>query len=279
MPPKRKVHKNSTSNPNVKTLSCAMIVQDESSIIGYSIESVLQCCDEVIIIDGISQDNTEHIIKAKAKDLGCEQKLKYFKNRFVNFNEQRNYYLKHASCDFLMYLDADEIITEEHIKNIRKRMETHELILIKSHHFYIDFYHIITSGNWDYSFLMPRCFRNLKGKLSYTPYTAGKGDHELMVNIQTPCRNYWMGKSIVCEKDEAVVYHYGYALSKDKQIKKMKTYMQYAKTEVKMHPYFDEQIWKEGINPNPLMIQQFNGRHPEIMKNHPLYNTKIIKDK
>ena len=42
--------------------------------------------------------------------------------------------------------------------------------------------------------------------------------------------------------------------------------------------YFDKRFWEEGINADPKGIVKFNGVHPEILKKHPYYNTKIIKD-
>jgi len=284
MPKKRKLQ---ADRPSHITLSAVMIVQNAEDIVGYSVTSLLAECDEVVIVDGIGHDRTEQIIRDKAKELNAESKLKYFKNRFVTFNEQRNFYLKHATSSYVLYCDSDEVITVEHLKNIRAKMGKYDLILVHSNHFYIDFHHIITGGGWDSSYLMPRCFRNLKGRLSYAPHAPNAGDHDLMVDATQGCRGFWQASQCVCSKSEAVVYHYGYALSKDRSMRMMQFFLKYNSPEIpkeqyidiiNKHPYFNPKTWEQGANPNDKIICKYAGYHPDIMKTHPMYNVVVIKD-
>ncbi len=271
-----------------KTISACVVTQNEETIIAYSIDSLLRECDEVIVVDGISHDRTEAIIKAKAKELGVEKKLKYFKNRFVSLNAQRNFYLQRATCDYIFYVDSDEIITVEHIKNIREYAEKYDLILVRSYNFFIDMWHLLHDDRWNNGFMMPRCFKNLGSRLSYAPFSLSKGgDHDLMIDTTKHCHEYWNSSQILCSKSDAIVYHVGHAIGPEIERRRMRFFLRQYSPEmpasqydenINKNFYFDKRIWKDGININPNVIQKFNGHHPEIIKSHPLYNVRIIKD-
>jgi glycosyltransferase involved in cell wall biosynthesis len=271
----------------MKTLTAVILTQNDEHIIGYSIDGALRNCDEVIVVDGISQDKTESIIKSKAKELGMQKKLKYFKNRFVSLNAQRNFYLKHATSDYIVYQDSDEIIEDKSFRNIRELTEKYELILVRSMHFYIDFQHISTWDGFENSYNMPRCFKNLKGRLSYAPFHPKKGDHDLMIDTTEHFRKHWNAFQCICDRSEVVVYHYGYALGPEVQRCRMKFFLKQYSPEIPKEQYdeiinknlyFNKTFWEKGINAEPVNVQKFNGHHPDIMQTHPLYNTIIIKD-
>ena len=72
-----------------------------------NIKEVLECfnfCDEIIVVDSFSTDNTVSIAQSFSK-------VKVVQNKFEDFAKQRNLALQHASNDWVLFLDADERIT------------------------------------------------------------------------------------------------------------------------------------------------------------------------
>ncbi|MDR6546847.1 glycosyltransferase involved in cell wall biosynthesis [Chryseobacterium rhizosphaerae] len=81
-----------------------------------NIREVLECfdfCDEIVIIDSFSKDNTVEIAKANPN-------VKIIQNRFEDFTKQRNLALDNAKNDWVLFLDGDERISQELKKEIIK---------------------------------------------------------------------------------------------------------------------------------------------------------------
>lgn len=101
------------------TISLSMIVKNES----LNIENVLACakniCYELIVVDTGSTDDTVQ----KALNFGA--KIYHF-SWVDDFAAARNFSLDKCNCDWVMWLDADDIITEE---NQRKIIDIKENIL------------------------------------------------------------------------------------------------------------------------------------------------------
>lgn len=92
-------------------LSLCMIVKDEEEVLGRCLESVKEFIDEIIIIDTGSKDATKEIAKkfgAKIYDFEwCD-----------DFGKARNYAFSKATTNYIMWLDADDYITEENKNKI-----------------------------------------------------------------------------------------------------------------------------------------------------------------
>ncbi|MGL5717247.1 MAG: tetratricopeptide repeat-containing glycosyltransferase, partial [Paraclostridium sp.] len=76
--------------------------------------------DEIIIVDTGSSDDTVNI----AKELGC---IVYNYEWIDNFGDARNFAFSNATKDYIMWLDADDIVTEENLNkiiNIKKNFNT-----------------------------------------------------------------------------------------------------------------------------------------------------------
>lgn len=93
------------------TISVCMIVKDEEK----TIERVLSCAkkfaDEIIVVDTGSKDNTVNLAK-KYTD-----KIFHFE-WCDDFSKARNYSFSLGSCDYLMWLDGDDVITQKNIDKI-----------------------------------------------------------------------------------------------------------------------------------------------------------------
>lgn len=76
--------------------------------------------DDIIILDSFSTDSTISIAKSKG--------IRVFKRKFDNFANQRNYALKNFSFknEWVLHLDADEIVTPELVQEIKKKIPSKE---------------------------------------------------------------------------------------------------------------------------------------------------------
>ena len=94
----------------MKTISLCMIVKDEENVIERCLKSVKGIFDEIIIVDTGSSDSTKKIV-SKYTD-------KIYDYKWNNdFSEARNYSFSKATCDYIMWLDADDVLLEEDAKN------------------------------------------------------------------------------------------------------------------------------------------------------------------
>lgn len=90
-----------------------MIVKNEQDFIGRCLNSIKDFADEIIIIDTGSADSTLQIAK-KFTD-------KVHQHEWPNdFSKARNISLGYATKDWILVLDADEIISKEDLKKIKE---------------------------------------------------------------------------------------------------------------------------------------------------------------
>ncbi len=91
---------------NNPTLSLCMIVKDEEKLLPTCLESVKDYVDEIIIVDTGSTDSTVAIAK--------RYNAKIYHHAWENsFSKARNYSLKYATSDWILWLDADEEVDKE----------------------------------------------------------------------------------------------------------------------------------------------------------------------
>lgn len=96
-----------------RTLSLCMIARDEEGTIGRALEAVRPFCDEMIVVDTGSTDRTRDI----ALGLGARVVDQAWTDDFAH---ARNRALAEASCDFVIALDADEIIDARCGRDVRE---------------------------------------------------------------------------------------------------------------------------------------------------------------
>lgn len=93
------------------TISLCMIVKDEETVLARCLDCVRDLVDEIIIVDTGSSDKTKDIA------------YKYTQNVYDlkwedNFSKARNYAFSKATKDYQMWLDADDIITDDNRQKI-----------------------------------------------------------------------------------------------------------------------------------------------------------------
>lgn len=102
--------------PNISFL---IIVKNEERVIKRCINSILnnmKNTDEIIIVDTGSSDKTLEIINSFNKE-----NIKVFEFNWNNdFSEARNFAKVHAKKDWVFFIDADEYLVEDVIKELKK---------------------------------------------------------------------------------------------------------------------------------------------------------------
>jgi glycosyltransferase involved in cell wall biosynthesis len=84
-------------------ISAAIITLNEEANIARAIES-LRCCDEILVVDsGSSDDTVEIATRLGARIVACP---------WLGFAQQKNFAAEQASNDWVLSLDADEALSE-----------------------------------------------------------------------------------------------------------------------------------------------------------------------
>ncbi|WP_150450848.1 glycosyltransferase family 2 protein [Arenibacter lacus] len=89
---------------NTERISALIITYNEMGYIEKCLESV-SFADEIIVVDSYSTDGTYQFLLNHPK-------VKVLQKPFVNYTDQKSFALKQASNDWVLFLDADEVITE-----------------------------------------------------------------------------------------------------------------------------------------------------------------------
>lgn len=93
------------------SLSVCLIVKDEERVLGRSLSAAIQFADELIVLDTGSKDGSR-AIAGEYTDL-------VFSEPWQNsFAKARNTAASKASCDFVMWLDADDVMRPEAIEQL-----------------------------------------------------------------------------------------------------------------------------------------------------------------
>jgi glycosyltransferase involved in cell wall biosynthesis len=164
------------------TVSLCMIVKDEEDFLSQCLRSAEGVVDEIVIVDTGSSDTTLEIARS--------HKAKIVQHRWKeDFSDARNVSLAHATSEWILYLDADEVL------DVRSAERLTEMLSHTTHFgFFFCIYNIKENGFVTGRHFTIRLFRNLKGVRF-----AGK-IHELVVPMGTRA---YAGMRI---------YHYGYDL-------------------------------------------------------------------
>lgn len=91
-------------------ISAVVLTKNEERNIGKCLDSILWC-DEIIVVDDFSEDNTVEKIQ------NLNSKIKIFEKHLNNdFASQRNYGFSKAKYEWVIFVDADEIVSSD-LKN------------------------------------------------------------------------------------------------------------------------------------------------------------------
>ena len=117
------------------TICAALIVKNESAIIGRCLESILKYIDYWVIADTGSTDNTKQIIREKLSDIPGE----LHDHDWQNFGENRTKLIKlcKGKADYILLLDAEMVLNVVD-ENFKEKLNA-------------DAYYVQYAGDLDYS--------------------------------------------------------------------------------------------------------------------------------
>ena len=141
------------------TLSLTLIVKNEAGTLDRILKNAHLYADEIVIIDTGSNDRTKEIAKTytdKVYDfVWCD-----------DFSKARNFGIEKCSMDFVMWIDADDVISDENARKIKQLFTAP----IDWDVCYVTYNTVYDSrGKVVESLSRERIFRNHKGILFYFP--------------------------------------------------------------------------------------------------------------
>lgn len=90
----------------MKRLSVVIITLNEEKNIGRCLAAVNDWVDEIIVLDSGSNDRTKEICASYSK-------VKWHEQKWLGYGQQKNHANGFASGDYILSLDADEVVSPE----------------------------------------------------------------------------------------------------------------------------------------------------------------------
>ena len=99
------------------TVSLCMIVKNEAAVLGRCLDSIQGGVDEIIIVDTGSEDET--------KEIAARYTDKIFDFEWIDdFSAARNFSFAKATMEYAMWLDADDVFTQDDLAAFIQMKET-----------------------------------------------------------------------------------------------------------------------------------------------------------
>jgi len=176
-------HQNKQLRP--EALSVCLIVKNEADLLARCLDSIKAAADEIIVVDTGSSDRTVEIAREKGAQVYCVE----WRNDFA---WARNISIQHATCTWILWLDADDVVPEESISVLnRLKLEKPDHIIgltVKNQR----------PGNTGTEFVQARMFPN-KPEL----YFERRIHEQIMPSA--------LRTGMTMQNRDAVIEHHGYA--------------------------------------------------------------------
>ena len=109
-------------------ISLCMIVKNEEKVLGRCLESAKRLADEIVIVDTGSEDRTREIARQYTSRV-------YEIPWRDDFSQARNFSFSKAEREYCMWLDADDVISEENLERMLEYKEqmdgTEDVVMVK----------------------------------------------------------------------------------------------------------------------------------------------------
>lgn len=221
-------------------LSLCMIAKDEADNIAACVESVRGLVDEIVVVDTGSADQTQEV----ARSLGAKV---YFFAWNNDFSAARNESLRYATGEWILVLDADEVIDARDHRRIRK------LLSVKN----VDGYRLVQRTYQNQSTLaewkvleaetplargcpgyipspLVRLFRNVE-QVRFRGRVHELVEYDLLSQ----------GRAIV--DTDIAIHHYGKILGQERLRRKKELYRRIGEEKLRDHPFNSRAFCELGI--------------------------------
>ncbi len=224
--------------------------------VAESITSILPICDEFIVAAGNSDDRTTDLIRSinsdKIKIIETVWDPEYFVRGAINA-QQTNIALDACTGDWAFYLQADEVVHEQYLPVIQRRMHQYlnapevEGLLFGYKHFYGDYCHYQKVHGW-YRYEI-RVVRTGIGVRSWKSAQSFRKE----------------GKKLQVVLANAEIYHYGWVRPPDKMKQK----------QIALDSLHHDKEWVELRHPDKTAkfnygklrhLARFRQTHPKVME-------------
>lgn len=101
------------------TVSLVIVAQDEERTIGQVIDAAKSLVDEIIVVDSGSTDRTKEIAREKGATVQHQD--------WLGFAKQKNFAIELAKSDWVLSLDADEILSAKLVAEIEALLQSPSL--------------------------------------------------------------------------------------------------------------------------------------------------------
>ena len=105
-------------------LTVVVLTKNEEKNIADVVQNAKKVAAEVLIVDSGSTDKTVQL----AEENGAKVVYRAWDNDFA---AQRNFALQHVKTEWVLYLDADERMTDELINDIQEKISSHKAALYR----------------------------------------------------------------------------------------------------------------------------------------------------
>lgn len=105
-------------------ISAVILTKNEEKNIKRCVNSLLWV-DELIVIDDYSGDTTLDIVRKLGQKV-TSLTLKLYQNKLIDFSTQRNFALTKAQNDWVLFIDADEEVSDSLKKEIEVATKTNQ---------------------------------------------------------------------------------------------------------------------------------------------------------
>ena len=231
-----------------KTLALCMIVKNEEQYLPYAIASVIKYIDELIIIDTGSTDKTIEIAEAFCKQ--AKQGMVIQMPWKHDFALARNVSQAPAKSDWILWLDADEVLHDLGIKKVKNELindSTCDFYLIPRLNFWKDLKHVAWYPDSQYKLYRNNGVR-WQGKI-----------HEKLFDNNIPEHRTRL------KQTDVHTFHYAYLKQEDEVAEKMANYIKIENPDMddakikkcsREHSFF--------YNKEHDFLQPYNGVYPEV---------------
>ena len=280
-----------------------MCVYNEADYLAYSLRSIYDHVDSIIVIEGTWGEAAASSGRLRSDD-GTLEILKSFpdpagKIQVHHLNEKDQLAQRSRVFDFLpeedcwmLLIDGDEVYPEKSIKKVRRFADedfdtsnSEELILMticgfgavlkfRSLIFVNDFYHV---SKVDY----PRLFKVNGGRdeesgKAYHAFIEPNAIGRLTESGYLPMITDPSSAIDVFSWPDVEFFHYSYA-------KSPRRFLEKKRERTKIHGQFawelrrDPETGEELVQRDDATIEEFHGEHPDVMENHPLRHVRRHK--